>query len=439
VHQPPEWANLPPDPTAQQSVDARSRQTEPVMETADASPRTTPARGLLRLEIDARDSYEAAQLLEAWPDDAVVRLLAAMEADQARAILDNLSRRRRRSLIAALPAELADETWRATSYSQDTVGRLMSSPLAAFTPETTVRETVEALRGLLSRGFFSYGYVVDDHGRLLGVLVMRDLLLARLDDQLRSVMIRDPFCLKPEMSLMEAMKVVLHRHYPDYPVCDDAGRLVGVVRGETLFTAQTIEISAQAGSMVGIDKEERLATPWRSSLKLRHPWLQVNLLTGFLAGGVVSAFQETIDQLAVLAAFLPVLAGQAGNTGCQTLAVTLRGLTLGELDGAGGGKLVAKEALLGLLNGALVGVSAGIGMLILAMSKGQTQAPLLAFVVFLAMTGACVISGIFGGIVPLAMRRLGADPATASSIFVTTVTDIASLALLLGLATMMVM
>src|SRR5688572_9419688 len=151
------------------------------METVDDLTGTAPVRGALRLEIDARDPYEAAKLLEGWPDDTVVRLLRGMEPDQARAILDNLSRRRRRSLIAALPAELSDETWRANSFGPDTVGRLMSAPRAAFTPDTTVRETVEALRSLLSRGFFSYGYVVDEVGRLLGVLVMRDLLLARLD------------------------------------------------------------------------------------------------------------------------------------------------------------------------------------------------------------------------------------------------------------------
>ncbi|MFN2425277.1 MAG: magnesium transporter [Candidatus Binatia bacterium] len=408
------------------------------MEVADPSASNPQPRGALRLEIDARDPYEAAHLIESWPDDAVIRLLGSMDADQARAVLDNLSRRRRRSLLAALPSELADETWRATSYAPDTVGRLMGVARAAFRPEMTVRETVEALRELLARGFFSYGYVVDDHGRLLGVLVMRDLLLARLDDLLRDVMIRDPFCLKPEMPLKEAMKVVLHRHYPDYPVCDDAGRLVGVVRGETLFTAQTIEISAQAGSMVGIDKEERLATPWMSSLRLRHPWLQINLLTCFMAGAVVSVFQETVNQIVVLAAFLPVLTGQASNTGCQALAVTLRGLTLGELETSGGARLVSKEALLGLLNGALTGISAGLGMLLLAMAQGEERAPMLALVVFVAMTISCVVSGIFGGLVPLTLRRLGTDPASASSIFVTSITDIASLALLLGLATFLV-
>jgi magnesium transporter len=409
------------------------------METAENLSGSAPARDVLRLEIDARDPYEAAKLVEAWPDDAVVRLLGGLEPEQARAILDNMSRTRRRSLIAALPAELADETWRASTFAPDTVGRLMSKPRAAFTPDMTVRETVDALRSLLARGFFSYGYVVDEDGRLLGALVMRDLLLARPEDRLRDVMIRDPFHLTPDMSLMEAMKVVLHRHYPDYPVCDTSGRLVGVVRGETLFTAQTIEISAQAGSMVGIDKEERLATPWPSSLRLRHPWLQVNLMTGFLAGAVVGVFEETINQIMVLATFLPVLTGQAGNSGVQALAVTLRGLTLGELDSIGGAKLVAKEALLGLINGALVGLTAAAGMYGLALYQQDERAARLAIVVFLAMTGSCVVSGICGGLIPLALKRFGTDPATASGIFVTTVTDILSLAFLLGLATIMIL
>lgn len=327
----------------------------------------------------------------------------------------------------------------ATTWPEDSLGRLMKQPRAVFHPAMTVSETVEALRALLVSEFFTYAYVLDAHQRLVGVIVMRDLLFAKPDETLECVMLRNPFSLSPTMKLVEAMKGVLQRHYPEYPVCDGEGRLVGVIRGETLFTAQAIEISAQAGSMVGIDKEERLGTPWASCLRLRHPWLQVNLLTGFLAGAVVSLFQDTVNQIVVLAAFVPVLAGQAGNTGCQALAVTLRGLTLGELEGGGGAKLVAKEALLGLFNGAFVGVSASLGMYLLASSQGEPRAMVLSFVVFLAMTAACVISGVCGGLVPLAMRRFGTDPATASSIFVTTATDIASLALLLGLATLLAM
>jgi magnesium transporter len=149
--------------------------------------------------------------------------------------------------------------------------------------------------------------------------------------------------------------------------------------------------------------------------------------------------RATIDKVVALAVFLPVLAGQSGNTGCQALAVTIRGITLGELTSAGARKLVAKEAWLGFLNGIGTGVTAGIGMLIFAYAKGQADGPLLALIVLLAMVGACVSSGIFGAIVPLTLRRLGADPATASSIFLTTATDVASMGLFLGLATLLLL
>ena len=144
-------------------------------------------------------------------------------------------------------------------------------------------------------------------------------------------MLRDPFFLRPEPPLVDAMREVVTRHYPVYPVCDADGRLVGMVKGQVMFEQQAFEISAQAGTMVGVEKEERLATPWSRSFRFRHPWLQFNLLTAFLAAAVVGVFEDTIDQIVVLAVFLPVLAGQSGNTGCQALAVTLRGMTLGEL------------------------------------------------------------------------------------------------------------
>jgi magnesium transporter len=241
------------------------------------------------------------------------------------------------------------------------------------------------------------------------------------------------------MKLLDAMKLVVNHHFPVYPVCDERGRLVGVVRGRTLFEQQAFEISAQAGSMVGVEREERLSTPWSRSLRFRHPWLQLNLLTAFIAAAVVGVFQDTIDKLVVLAMFLPVLAGQSGNTGCQALAVTLRGLTLGELRAGRERALVLKEMLLGLLNGALVGVTAGLGMFAVASTQGNPQAGRLGLVVFLAMIGSCVVSGLSGALIPLTLRRLGLDPATASSIFLTTATDVASMGLFLSLATLLVL
>jgi len=201
---------------------------------------------------------------------------------------------------------------------------------------------------------------------------------------------------------------------------------------------RSIELSAQPGVMVGIKKEERFATHWLRSLRLRNPWLQLNLLTAFMVGGVVFAFQDTIDRLLILTVFLPVLADQSGNTGSQALATTLRGIILGDLKPGKEKALIMKEALLGLLNGALVGLVAAIGMYVIASIQHLPSAIMLSIVVFLAMIGSCVISGICGAFVPLLLKRLGADPVIASSIFLTTVTNVASMGLLLGLAAVLV-
>ena len=205
-----------------------------------------------------------------------------------------------------------------------------------------------------------------------------------------------------------------------------------------MFAEQAIEITAQPGSMVGVEKEERLATPWSQSFRFRHPWLQLNLITAFVAGAVVSIFEGTIERAVALAVFLPVLAGQSGNTGCRALAVTLRGLTLGELRAGKERALVAKEASLGLMNGALTGFVAGLAMFTYATIQGSSHALLLGLVVWLALIGACVTSGICGAMIPLTLKRLGADPATASSIFLTTATDVVSMGLLLGLAALLI-
>ena len=199
-----------------------------------------------------------------------------------------------------------------------------------------------------------------------------------------------------------------------------------------------IELSAQPGAMVGVVKDEQLATPWYVSLWLRHRWLQLNLITAFIAAAVVGLFQDTIDRLLILTMFLPVLAGQSGNTGSQALAVTLRGVFLGDIELGKQKALVMKEALLGLLNGALVGVVAATCMYVVAVVKHLPNALMLSVVVFLAMIGSCVISGACGAIMPLVLKKLGADPVIASSIFLTTATNVASMGLLLGLATVLV-
>lgn len=389
-------------------------------------------------EAKARPPHEAAALLAEQPTNVIAGVLLELNPAQTQDILQEFPRGLADGVMQAVSPVIAMQWERNAAYAQGTVGRLMEPVIAVFRPSQSVGETIEQLRHLIKTALITYGYVIDAGGRLAGIITMRDLLFSPHETRLDALMLRQPFYLKPDLPLGEAMKLVLDRHYPVYPVCDESGALIGLVRGQALFEEQAFEITAQVGTMVGVEKEERLATPWSHSFKFRHPWLQLNLLTAFVAGAVVGIFQDTVDRLVILALFLPVLAGQSGNTGCQALAVTLRGITLGELKAGKERALVLKEASLGFMNGAFTGIVAATGMYLVAAHQHNPNALGLAVVVWLALVGSCVASGVCGAMVPLTLKRFGADPATASSIFLTTATDVVSMGLLLGLATMLI-
>ena len=381
---------------------------------------------------------DGAEFLSQQDDAVILAVLRAVSPEVVRPVFTHFRGKQRKRLLAAASRAEAEQWARSETYEEGTIGRMMEEPTATFTPDGTVGEAVESIRDLVKHAFVTYLFVVDAGGHLVGIVTMRDLLLADRNSKLAEIMLQDVFFLTPELQVRDAMKLVLNRHFPVYPVCDADRTLLGEIRGQTMFEEQAFEISAQPGKMVGVDREERLATPWKRSLLFRHPWLQLNLLTAFLAAAVVGIFQETIDRVVILALFLPVLAGQSGNTGCQALAVALRGLTLGELKPGKEKALVMKEGLLGLLNGGLVGLTAGLGMYVVATLQKNPWAPQLALIVFIAMIGSCVVSGISGALIPLTLRKLGADPATASSIFLTTATDVASMGMFLGLATLII-
>lgn len=367
-----------------------------------------------------------AQVLSALPTSLMVRVLASLPES-------------RRDKLANL-FDQSDSAWQLNlAHPESSVGRLMEPIEVQLRVTQTVAEAIEAIRPFANSMQMVYAYVLNDEDRLVGVTAMRDLLFAESGDLVENIMVAEPFYFHEDTDLKEATRAVLQRHYPAYPVCDDERRLVGQLRGYALFEQQTVELTAQAGRMVGIEKEEHLSTPWLTCLKMRHPWLQLNLLTAFVAGAVVGLFEDTIAQVVALAAFLPVLAGQAGNTGCQSLAVTLRAITLNELKPGMEKAAVRKESILGLINGLMVGVTAGVAMLAYAMVNGSLEPLMLAVIVLVAMAGSCLAAGISGVLVPLALRRFGADPATASTIFLTTATDVFSMGGLLALATVLIL
>ena len=392
----------------------------------------------IRDDVKSRSANGVAAKLKDAAAATVTATLARLSPGFAQDVLEALPDDARERTLAVASAELALQWKRNGAYPKETIGRMMEGLIAAYPPDQSIGDTIDKVRELVKTNFITYVYVIDASEHLLGIVTMRDLLFSDAATTLRHVMLRDPFALQAKLPLMDAMKLVLDRHYPVYPVIDEEKRLVGLLRGQSMFEAQAIEISLQAGSMVGLEKEERLATPVLRSLKMRHPWLQFNLLTAFLAAAVVGLFQDTIDRLVILALFLPVLAGQSGNTGCQALAVTLRGMTLGEMKPGTARPLVGKETWLGMANGAGVGLMAALGMYITALGQHQERPFMLAFVVFAAMVFSCIASGLSGALVPLTLKRMGFDPATASSIFLTTATDCVSMGTLLLLATILV-
>ena len=390
----------------------------------------------LAAQIRSLPPAEAAAVLERVQPHEAVEALLELNPAIVQSILADLDTGARRFLQASAPPELVEQWKRNNQYSDGTIGRLMEPPLGVFNPEMSVGQAIDRLRPIVRTAFITYVYVVDAEGRLGGLVTMRDLLFNERSARLADVMLANPFTLTPQLRISDAMRLTVNRHYPQYPVVDDDGKLVGLVRGAALFELEAFEITAQPGAMVGIDKEERIASSLKQSFRLRHPWLLVNLLTAFVAGAVVAIFQGTIDKLVILATFLPVIAGQSGNTGCQALAVTVRGITLGEV--RSGKPLVNKEAWLGLANGAVTGLLCGVAMYFLALSQASPHAFMLAVCVTIAMIGSCIISGISGALVPLGLKKLGFDPATASSIIVTTATDVSSMGTLLALATFLI-
>jgi magnesium transporter len=388
----------------------------------------------LSKDILRRGPQEAAIILSRESEDTIATVLTLLPTAKAVALLPRFEAALRAAVLKAVTPEQRQQWLQNEQYPKGSVGRLMEPVVATFQPTVTVYEAIEALRHMVKEAFITYGYVVDDRRRLIGVLVMRELLLAMPSQLVQEVMIEYPFSLKAMQSVAEVLPLIHTRHFPEYPVCDDGDRIIGIVRGYALFQEQTLELSAQPGRMVGIDREERIQTDAWRSLHLRNPWLQVNLLSSFLAAGVVGFYEETVVQVIAVAAFVPVMVGQSASTGAQALAVALRGLTLGDFRHENWQTLMNKEALVGVANGALVGLTAALAMYVYATLHDHAGAGLLALVMFLAMIVSTLVSSVVGAAMPILMKSLGFDPANASTILVGGVTRIVSIAAFLALA-----
>jgi magnesium transporter len=383
------------------------------------------ARALL--ELDEKDLDAILKEL----DDATLSAICSSSApDDAADLLDTLDDERRQAVLALLGAAQGAKLESLLEGEEETAGSLMNTDFFALDEEVTVADAIESIRHYPRKDSFFYVYCIDAEGHLVGVLSLRSLILADPATHLKSIMVQTVVRTQVDSAPEEVAQLVSKYDLLSVPVVDLQNRLVGVVTVDDIIDVIQEQAEEDLLHLAGVDISERVTSGARESFRLRFPWLAINLATAFLASWVVSFFQGTIAQWAALAVFMPIVAGMGGNAGTQTLTVFVRGLALGEIDWQSGWKPIWKEVLVGFGNGAANGL---LTMLVVGL---WTHDWILATILFVAMIFNLIIAGVAGGIVPLVLERYGFDPAIASSIFVTTFTDVGGFFSFLGLATL---
>lgn len=326
-----------------------------------------------------------------------------------------------------LPAKLVKEYREYMSYPQDTAGHIMDPRVTVFSENVTVGEVLKEIRSIKNRRIIDV-CITGPAGCLKAVIPLQSLAISHSTVKLKELISGEPVCIhamapKDEIvSLFESHKLV------SVPVVDLDKRLLGIIRYDALVDAARQDISEDIQVMFGVSPDERALSRVSFALRKRLVWLEVNLATAFLAAAVVGLFEDTIARITALAVFLPVVAGQSGNTGSQALAVTMRGLALREIRASDWLKIMKKEVMVGFLNGIVIALSTSLIVYIWMNSLG------LSFVIAIAMVFSMIIAGLAGAVIPMMLKAFGQDPAQSSSIILTTVTDVVGFMSFLGLA-----
>jgi len=406
------------------------------LEAADAERlfRNLPLRVAVAL-LERLSPHVAAPLVERLSHERIGELLVAMAPRPASTLVHHLDEAKREEALAALPDGVARTVRELARHPDDTAGGIMEPRVASLSIDLTAQQAISRIRKT-PREALHYLYVTDRAGRLIGVLNMRDLLLAPVRNPIEPLVRRDVFSVPETMDREEVVNQMRKRGFLAVPVVDFEGRLVGVVTHSEALEAGQAEAFEDLQKIVGAGADERALSPVSTVVRSRLPWLYVNLLTAFMAAAVVGMFEGIIAKMAALAVLLPVVAGQGGNTGSQSLAVVMRGLALREIVPGTKRRVISKEARAGLLNGIAVALVTALAVFGWRILKGDPMQSCvgLALVIGLAMTVNMFAAAFAGAIIPMVLKALGRDPAQSAAIFLTTVTDIVGFASFLGFA-----
>jgi len=386
--------------------------------------------GRLAMEAVSELGPEAgAALLATRPAEEIARLAQEIPSDDAAALIDDLPAELSTAVLDLMRPDESGVVENLLEYDDQTAGRIMNPNVFALSEDITVGEAIGELQGSRDVEMVFYLYVVDQRRHLVGVVSLRRLLVVSPETPLKRIMTTDLISAKVDIDQEEVARQVASYNLLAIPVTDEENKLVGIITVDDVIDVIKDEATEDIYHLAGVAGDESINTPAWESLRKRLPWLSVNLGTAFLAASVVALFESTIDRVTALAVFMPIVAGMGGNAATQTLTVIVRGIALGELNWTNSRKALSKEALVGIGNGVALGV---VAALVAWVTRGS---PVLGLVLGGAMIINMFVAATAGTLIPLGLRAANVDPALASSVFITTLTDVIGFASFLGLAT----
>ncbi len=377
------------------------------------------------------------EVIERLEDNRTAELLLSLESNDALLFLEAVPEERRDEIMQLLPSLKRDSIEQLFIYPEDSAGYWMSTSFMSIKTEITAEQAVDTIREQSEDVDVPfYVYVIDNDDRLAGVIPLRRLITCPHGTAVRNIMMADPFTVNGNSDREEAASLSRKYNIMAIPVVDDNHRLIGVIPGDSLIDVMEEEATEDMYRMAGLSEEDRIFSPVSTAFRQRFPWIWVNLFTAFVASTVVRAFQGTIESVATLVAFMPIVAGMGGNTGNQSLVVITRGIALGEMEFSSSLRAILKEARVGILLGLVAGsVASVVGILF----PGSTDPLLLGLVIFLSIVGNMGLAGMLGAAIPLVLKALGRDPALGSNILLTAFTDSLGYLLLLGLGMIIIL
>lgn len=375
------------------------------------------------------EEHNPGELLVALDPEKRSEIIEELDYDDATDIISQLDEEDQQELLADIDQEDATSIRALLNYQEDTAGGLMNTDIICIKTKLNKKEALdEVIRQSEEMEDFNTIYAVDEHKALQGIVSIKDIIKAKASTKVADIIKTDYVYVKVDLDQEEVARLISQYNLTSIPVVDDDMRLLGRVTVDDIIDVMEEENTEDILKISGVSEDEELSGNWRAAVKSRLPWLVINLATAFLAASIMRTFHDIESKLTIIAAYATIIAGMGGNTATQALAVTVRRISLSQLSDKQAYNTVLKEILVGLINGAVN------GLIVLTVALWYDANPMLGLVLFLAMTGNLIMAGLTGAGIPLILKRLGIDPAVASSIIITTFTDCTGFFLPLWLA-----